>query len=65
MKLPERWPVCAKWFVVWLVVLPVILHCVEYSGVFSSGLSGLLAGGRRRVRSVRPAGGLCGISPLP
>ncbi|EAY3718166.1 hypothetical protein FGS56_24845 [Salmonella enterica] len=37
MKLPERWPLYAKWFVVWLVVLPVILHRVEYSGVFSSG----------------------------
>lgn len=65
MRLPEKLPLYAKWFVVWLVVLPMILHRVEYSGVFSSGLSGLLAGGRRRVRSVRPAGGLCGISPLP
>ncbi|EJS3010536.1 hypothetical protein NW381_001953 [Salmonella enterica] len=26
---------------------------------------GLFDGGRCRVRSVRPAGGLCGISPLP
>ncbi|HCL5290172.1 TPA: hypothetical protein N2G35_004641 [Salmonella enterica] len=37
MKLSERWPLYAKWFVVWLVVLPMILHRVEYSGVFSSG----------------------------
>ncbi|HEA0302419.1 TPA: hypothetical protein RU568_001808 [Salmonella enterica] len=37
MRLPEMWPLHAKWFVVWLVVLPVILHRVEYSGVFSSG----------------------------
>ncbi|HFW4211814.1 TPA: hypothetical protein ACIBOM_004959 [Salmonella enterica subsp. enterica serovar Reading] len=37
MRLPEAWPLCVKWFVVWLVVLPMILHRVEYSGVFSSG----------------------------
>ncbi|EJO2705101.1 hypothetical protein NRE95_000518 [Salmonella enterica] len=36
MKLPERWPLYAKWFVVWLVILPMILHRV------SSGLFGLL-----------------------
>ncbi|ECU9995916.1 hypothetical protein DCN33_000258 [Salmonella enterica subsp. diarizonae serovar 48:i:z] len=36
MKIPERWPLYAKWFVVWLVVLPMILHRV------SSGLFGLL-----------------------
>ncbi|EII7445968.1 hypothetical protein LHS21_000118 [Salmonella enterica subsp. enterica serovar Newport] len=37
MRLPEMWPLYAKWFVVWLVVLPMILHRVEYSGAFSSG----------------------------
>ncbi|EAS6348232.1 hypothetical protein J5047_005072 [Salmonella enterica] len=36
MKIPERWPLYAKWFVVWLVILPMILHRV------SSGLFGLL-----------------------
>ncbi|HFW3114024.1 TPA: hypothetical protein ACIBOM_004851 [Salmonella enterica subsp. enterica serovar Reading] len=36
MRLPEKWLLCTKWFVVWLVVLPMILHRVEYSGVFSS-----------------------------
>lgn len=36
MRLPEKWLLCAKWFVVWLVVLPMILHCVESSGLFSS-----------------------------
>ncbi|HAK6119836.1 TPA: hypothetical protein H2R31_004993 [Salmonella enterica] len=36
MRLPEKLPLYAKWFVVWLVVLPMILHRVESSGVFSS-----------------------------
>ncbi|EFR3656312.1 hypothetical protein H0L72_002842 [Salmonella enterica] len=36
MKLPERWPRYAKWFVVWLVLLPAILHRLEYSGAFAS-----------------------------
>ncbi|EBI7044455.1 hypothetical protein D2B06_09785 [Salmonella enterica] len=36
MKIPERWPLYAKWFVVWLVILPMILHRV------SSDLFGLL-----------------------
>ncbi|EKK3318902.1 hypothetical protein PMI54_004216 [Salmonella enterica] len=37
MKLLERWPLYAKWVVVWLVVVvPMILHRVEYSGVFAS-----------------------------
>ncbi|ECG1721540.1 hypothetical protein EEN62_24430 [Salmonella enterica] len=36
MKIPEQWPIYAKWFVVWLVILPMILHRV------SSGLFGLL-----------------------
>ncbi|EIP3422605.1 hypothetical protein LSE82_001230 [Salmonella enterica] len=36
MKIPEQWPLYAKWFVVWLVLLPMILHRV------SSGLFGLL-----------------------
>ncbi|HHY0902443.1 TPA: hypothetical protein ACVYOK_001624 [Salmonella enterica] len=36
MKIPEQWPLYAKWFVVWLVILPMILHRV------SSGLFGLL-----------------------
>ncbi|ECA2558151.1 hypothetical protein UJ79_00565 [Salmonella enterica subsp. enterica serovar Muenchen] len=39
MKIPERWPLYAKWFVVWLVILPMILHRVS-SGLF--GLFGLL-----------------------
>ncbi|ENU2131166.1 hypothetical protein ACE60T_001348 [Salmonella enterica] len=38
MKLLERWPLYAKWFVVWLVILPMILHRVEYSGAFASAL---------------------------
>ncbi|ECE7748625.1 hypothetical protein EUW85_04715 [Salmonella enterica subsp. enterica serovar Ngili] len=37
MRLREFCPLYAKWFVVWLVILPMILHRVEYSGVFSSG----------------------------
>lgn len=36
MRLPEKLPLYAKWFVVWLVVLPVILNRVEHSGVFAS-----------------------------
>lgn len=36
MRLPTRWPLYAKWGVVWLVVLPMIPHRVEYSGAFSS-----------------------------
>ncbi|EBR6787033.1 hypothetical protein CBO08_17245 [Salmonella enterica] len=36
MRLPEKLPLYAKWVVVWLVVLPVILHRVEYSGAFAS-----------------------------
>ncbi|EAS2063002.1 hypothetical protein A2I42_05200 [Salmonella enterica] len=36
MKIQEQWPLYAKWFVVWLVILPMILHRV------SSGLFGLL-----------------------
>ncbi|ECR8548332.1 hypothetical protein F2D81_12565 [Salmonella enterica] len=31
MRLPEKLPL-----VVWLVVLPMILYCVEHSGVFAS-----------------------------
>ncbi|HFW3114144.1 TPA: hypothetical protein ACIBOF_004412 [Salmonella enterica subsp. diarizonae serovar 61:r:-] len=37
MKLPERWPLYVKWGIVWLVVLPMLLHRVESSGLFSSG----------------------------
>ncbi|WZX59006.1 hypothetical protein AAFR86_03925 [Salmonella enterica subsp. diarizonae serovar 58:r:z53] len=36
MRLPEKLPIYAKWFVVWLVVLPVILNRAEHSGVFAS-----------------------------
>ncbi|EDT3088905.1 hypothetical protein XS16_005397 [Salmonella enterica subsp. enterica serovar Newport] len=36
MRLPEKLPLYAKWFVVWLVVLPMVLHRVEHSGVFAS-----------------------------
>ncbi|ECI2942749.1 hypothetical protein PC076_001335 [Salmonella enterica] len=36
MKLLERWPLYAKWFLVWLVILPMILYRVEHSGVFAS-----------------------------
>lgn len=36
MRLPEKLPLYAKWVVVWLVVLPMILYRVEYSGVFAS-----------------------------
>lgn len=36
MRLPENWPFYAKWFVVWLVVLSMILQRVEYSGAFAS-----------------------------
>ncbi|PUF41689.1 hypothetical protein DAX92_03725 [Salmonella enterica subsp. enterica] len=42
MKLPERWPFYAKWFVVWLVIMPMIVYRVSHSWLFSSGLSGLL-----------------------
>ncbi len=42
MKLPEAWPLYAKWFVVWLVITPMILHRVSHSWLFSSGLFGLL-----------------------
>ncbi|ECC9937509.1 hypothetical protein WDI34_001326 [Salmonella enterica subsp. enterica] len=35
MRLPEKLPLYAKWVVVWLVVLPMILHRVEYSGGFA------------------------------
>ncbi|EIF8866883.1 hypothetical protein HZ500_005488 [Salmonella enterica] len=38
MKLPELWPLYAKWFVVWLVILPMILHRVGCSGIPSSTL---------------------------
>ncbi len=37
MRLREFWPLYAKWFVVWLVLLPMLLLRVEYSGAFSSG----------------------------
>ncbi|ECC6919807.1 hypothetical protein DAE56_13470 [Salmonella enterica] len=36
MNLPEAWPLYAKWFVVWLVITPMIASRV------SSGLFGLL-----------------------
>ncbi|EHG3080019.1 hypothetical protein VY487_004800 [Salmonella enterica] len=36
MRLSEKLPLYAKWVVVWLVVLPMILHRVEYSGAFAS-----------------------------
>ncbi|ECE0793898.1 hypothetical protein ACOIPX_001075 [Salmonella enterica] len=42
MKLPEAWPLYAKWFVVWLVIIPMILHRVSHSWLFHSGLFGLL-----------------------
>ncbi|EAM2673075.1 hypothetical protein ABGY98_000832 [Salmonella enterica] len=42
MKLPEAWPLYAKWFVVWLVIMPMILHRVSHSWLFSSGMFGLL-----------------------
>ncbi|EDW4550789.1 hypothetical protein VQZ12_000789 [Salmonella enterica] len=42
MKLPERWPFYAKWFVVWLVIMPMIVYRVSHSWLFSSGLFGLL-----------------------
>ncbi|EJJ0039386.1 hypothetical protein NHI83_002555 [Salmonella enterica] len=42
MKLPERWPLYAKWFVVWLVIMPMIVYRVSHSWLFSSGLFGLL-----------------------
>ncbi|EBH8947922.1 hypothetical protein MU985_003438 [Salmonella enterica] len=29
MKLPERWPLYAKWFVVWLVIMPMIVYRVS------------------------------------
>ncbi|EHD9479713.1 hypothetical protein JYL57_001931 [Salmonella enterica subsp. enterica serovar Typhimurium] len=25
MKLPEAWPLYAKWFVVWLVIMPMVV----------------------------------------
>ncbi|EAN5736324.1 hypothetical protein EJD04_26960 [Salmonella enterica] len=42
MKLPERWPLYAKWFVVWLVIMPMIVYRVGHTWLFSSGLFGLL-----------------------
>lgn len=36
MKLPEAWPLYAKWFVIWLVIVPMIVSRV------SAGLPGLL-----------------------
>lgn len=36
MKLPEAWPLYAKWFVVWLVIVSMIVSYV------SAGLLGLL-----------------------
>ncbi|EKS3675083.1 hypothetical protein QL374_003092 [Salmonella enterica] len=38
MKLPEQWPLSAKWFVVWLVVQPAILNRVERCVRFRVGL---------------------------
>lgn len=38
MKLLECWPLYVKWFVVWLVILPMILHRIECSGPFNSAL---------------------------
>lgn len=36
MRLPEKLPLYAKWVVVWLVLLPMILNRVEHSGAFAS-----------------------------
>lgn len=38
MRLPEKLPLYAKWFVVWLVVLPIILHRIGCAGSFNSAL---------------------------
>ncbi|EEJ5471910.1 hypothetical protein AU693_005023 [Salmonella enterica subsp. diarizonae] len=62
MRLPEMWLIYAKWFVVWLVVLPMILYGVFRRVLFPIGL---LAGGGCRVRSARPAGGLCATTYRP
>ncbi|EBX1767985.1 hypothetical protein DQ937_12610 [Salmonella enterica subsp. enterica serovar Poona] len=42
MKLPARWPLYVKWFVVGLVIMPMIVYRVSHSWLFSSGLFGLL-----------------------
>lgn len=39
MKLSVQWPLYAKWFVVWLVILPMILHRVGCYGAFNSALT--------------------------
>lgn len=38
MRLPEKLPLYAKWFVVWLVILPMILHRIGCSGPFNYAL---------------------------
>ncbi|ELS5094919.1 hypothetical protein QO790_000261 [Salmonella enterica] len=36
MRLPEKLPLYAKWFVVWLVILPMVLHRV---GCYATSIS--------------------------
>lgn len=38
MKLLEQWPLYVKWIVVWLVILPMILHHVGCFGTFNYSL---------------------------
>ncbi|EAA5440757.1 hypothetical protein B6440_13470 [Salmonella enterica] len=47
MKLLERWPLCAKWFVVLLVFAPMallFLECCRVSSVALSVVAGLHSG---------------------
>ncbi|HAG0017400.1 TPA: hypothetical protein G8O67_004781 [Salmonella enterica] len=44
MKTPERLPLDAKWFVVWLVITPMILDRIDKYGLFE-GLAVALAVG--------------------
>lgn len=39
MSLPEKLPLYAKWGVVWLVILTMILHSVGCYGAFNSALT--------------------------
>lgn len=34
MKLPEAWPLYAKWFVVWLVIMPMVVYRVSHTWLF-------------------------------
>lgn len=38
MTLSEQWLLCAEWFVVWLVVLPMILYRAEHLWMSDSGM---------------------------